>query len=142
MRHTKTGVRLRWTRVDRRRPDAGRGVLGHPRSPLFNPAVRALLAAIAATALTAATADAKTTSTPASWSTQQVERGFTSMLAVQIPFFAKNVSVDSVRCATGGSRRWTCIVRVRSHGRLDPMKYGYTVWIDRSTSRLNAHAIN
>jgi len=129
MRHKKAGVRLALERADQSRR-------------VFNPGVRALLAAIAATALTAAPAHAKTTLAPSFWTTQRVEGGVASLIAQQTPLYAKNVSVDSVRCVTGGSRRWFCVIRVRNHGRLDPVKYLYTVWIDRRTGGLDARGIN
>jgi hypothetical protein len=104
--------------------------------------MRALLAAIVATASTAASASAKTTATPTFWTTEHVEGGVASMITQRIPLFAKNVRVDSVRCLPGGTRHWFCIVRVRKDGRLDPVKYLYTVSIDRGTGGLNARAIN
>jgi|SRR6478736_2653344 len=122
MRHTKAGVR--------------------PRRPLFDPAVRAFLAAFAAAALTAAPANAKTTTSTPFWTTERVENRVASMIAQHLPLFARNVRVDSVRCQTDGNQRWFCTVRARKNGRLDPQKYLYTVWIDRGTGGLDGRAIN
>src|SRR6476620_6111741 len=111
MRHKEASVRLRWTGADQRRLGADRRGLRRPLRPLFNPAVRALLAAIAATALGAAPADARTISAPSFWTTQRVEGGVAALIADRSPYYAKNIRVDSVRCQTGGSRRWFCTIR-------------------------------